>query len=73
MARNAEGAPHYPFEAPDGATDVMSKVAQRIMLPAQEEGKVMVSAYATARKRLYAVLDPLVASLAARGGRLRGS
>jgi hypothetical protein len=41
------------------------------MLPHSEDGKVMVSAYSTARRRLYGVLDPLVQDLARRHGRLK--
>jgi hypothetical protein len=67
--------PHHPFEAPRAklaeARFAMSEMATRIMLPHSEDGKVMVSAYSTARRRLYGVLDPLVQDLARRHGRLK--
>lgn len=48
--------PHHPFECPVGATDVMSKVATRIMLPGERD-RAMVSTYRSARTRLYKLLD----------------
>lgn len=76
LEASAEGPfAHHPFEAPRaefGEGKPMSQIARRIMLPA-DGGRVTVSAYATARKRLYARLDPLVANLQARGGKLRAS
>lgn len=67
--------PHHPFEAPRAKLvedKPMSAVAVRIMLPSENEGKVLVSSYAGARRRLYKLLDGLVLDLRARGGRLRG-
>lgn len=59
--------PHYPFEAPVGASDAMSKIATRIMLPA-DGGKAMVSTFSAARRRLYKLLDEIGPAARRRGG-----
>lgn len=62
---------HTPFECELGADDVMAKIATRIMLPMVDEpDRVIVSTWQAARRRLYALLDPLVADLRGRNGRL---
>jgi hypothetical protein len=68
---NREPFGHMPFECLAGADDVMAKVATRVMLPhAEEPDRVVITTWQAARKRLYARLDPLVADLRARNGRL---